>query len=121
MVKTNWATDSNAQQISRLNEHILVADKIRKAGQNAHQGNGLLRNKLLNLSRDDGSGATALSPSLNLGVIALADRSASLPVQNDRAFQSAPSLLATKSSPLKDPQHGSRALANLAALGGSTL
>ncbi len=28
--------------ISRLNEHILVADRIRKVGYNMCQGNGLL-------------------------------------------------------------------------------
>jgi hypothetical protein len=88
-------------QISKLNEHILVANRIQKADRNAHQGNSLLQNKLLNPSGGDDT--TTLSPSLNLGGIALADQSASLLVQNDSALQSTMSLLAPKSSPLKDP------------------
>jgi hypothetical protein len=119
MVKTNWASDLNAQQISRLNEHILVVDSIWKAGWNTPQGNGLLQNKLLNLSGDDG--ASALFPSLNLRGLALADWFASLLAQNDRAFWSMTSLLAPKSLPLKDPQYGSSALADSAALGRSAL
>jgi hypothetical protein len=34
MVKTILALDLEAQQISQLNEHILVADRIWKVGQN---------------------------------------------------------------------------------------
>jgi hypothetical protein len=64
MVKTNWVTNLDAQQISRLNERILVADRIWKAGHNARQSNGLLHNKLLNLS--GGGSTTALPPSLSL-------------------------------------------------------
>ncbi|CAM6026179.1 unnamed protein product [Sphagnum balticum] len=37
MVKTNWVTNLDAQQISRLKEHILVADRIWKAGHNVRQ------------------------------------------------------------------------------------
>jgi hypothetical protein len=42
MEKMSWAVDLEAQQIFKLNEHLLVADKIRKAGRNARQGNKLL-------------------------------------------------------------------------------
>jgi hypothetical protein len=35
MVKTILALDLKAQHISQLNEHILVVDRIRKAGRNA--------------------------------------------------------------------------------------
>jgi len=36
----SWAVDLEALQISKLNEHLLVADRIRKAGHNARQSNG---------------------------------------------------------------------------------
>jgi hypothetical protein len=36
----SWAVDLEAQQISRLNEHFLVVDKIRKVGHSVRQGNG---------------------------------------------------------------------------------
>ncbi len=42
MVKMNWALDLEAQQISRLNDHFLIVDRIRRAGRSAHQGNGWL-------------------------------------------------------------------------------
>jgi len=50
MVKMSLSVDLEAQQISRLNEHFLVADRIRKARRNARQGKGWLGNKLLNAS-----------------------------------------------------------------------
>jgi hypothetical protein len=49
----SWAVDLEAQQISKLNEHLLVADKIRKVGRSARQGNGWLGNKLLNPNSDN--------------------------------------------------------------------
>jgi hypothetical protein len=58
MEKMSWAADLEAQQISKLNEHLLVVDKIWKGGRNARQGNGWLKNKLLNPS---GDGTTAPS------------------------------------------------------------
>jgi hypothetical protein len=58
MEKMSWAADLEALQISKLNEHLLVANKIRKAGRNARQGNGWLGNKLLN---PNGDGTPVLS------------------------------------------------------------
>jgi len=63
MVKMSWSMDLNAQQISRLNEHILVANEIQKASHNSHQSIGLLRNKLLNPSGDGNT--TAPPPPIN--------------------------------------------------------
>jgi hypothetical protein len=45
MVNTILASDLEAQQISWLNEHILVADRIRKAGRS------VLMSKLVKHSR----------------------------------------------------------------------
>ncbi len=101
MVKTNWVTDLDAQQISRLNEHILVADRIQKVGRNACQGNGLLLNKLLKLSGD--GGATTFPPSLSLEGSALADQSTSLLAQNNRDSRSVASPVTPISFLLKDP------------------
>jgi hypothetical protein len=52
MEKMNWAAGLEAQQISKLNDHLLVADRIRNVGRNARQGNGWLSNKLLNPNGD---------------------------------------------------------------------
>jgi hypothetical protein len=59
----SWAIDLEAQQIFKLNEHLLVANRIRKAGRSACQGNDWLRNKLLNPSGDDN-----LAPSLPISL-----------------------------------------------------
>jgi hypothetical protein len=119
MVKMNRVTNLNAQQISRLNEHILVANKIQKAGHNMHQGNGLLRNKLLNPS--GGGGATTLPPLLNLEGFVFANRFASMLAQNDHDSRSVVSPLTPKSPLLKDPQHGNGTPIDSAALGRSAL
>jgi hypothetical protein len=63
MVKMSWAIDLETQQIFRLNEHLLVVDRIRKVGSNVCQGNGWLRNKLLNPS---GGGTPVLPPPISL-------------------------------------------------------
>jgi hypothetical protein len=52
MEKMSWAAGLETQQIFKLNEHLLVADRIRNAGRNARQGNGWLSNKLLNPNGD---------------------------------------------------------------------
>jgi hypothetical protein len=168
MVKTILASDLEAQQISRLNEHILVADRIRKASWSAPmsklvkhsrvskqpgetmmvnnsspinermkgkrttwnvsnsgtlasngQGSGLLRNKLL--IPNGSGGALVLSPSLNLGGLALIAWSASLLAQNDRVIRPMTSGLSTKSSFLKDLQHENNAPADSTTFGGFVL
>jgi hypothetical protein len=53
MVKMSWVVDLEAQQIFKLNEHFHVVDRIRKAWCSVRQGNGWLRNKLLNPSGGD--------------------------------------------------------------------
>jgi hypothetical protein len=107
MVKTNWAIDLNAQQISRLNEHIIMADRIRKVGHSAHQGNDLLRNKLLN--PNSGGGITTLTPSISLGGTVRVEQFVSMLVQNDRDSRSVASPLTPTNSTLKDPLHESGA------------
>jgi hypothetical protein len=62
MVKMSWVVDLEAQQISRLNEYLFVVDRIWKARRSARQGNGWLRNKLLNPS---GGGILVLPPPIN--------------------------------------------------------
>jgi hypothetical protein len=106
MVKTNWAIDLEAQHISRLNEHILMVDRIRKACLNVRQGNGLLPNKLFNLNGNSGS-VTTLLPLLSFGGLVFVDRFASLSAQNDRDFRPVAGPLSPKSLPLWDPQHRS--------------
>jgi hypothetical protein len=79
MVKMHWAIDLEAQQISRLNEHFLVADRIRKAGRSMRQGNSWLKNKLLNPSGGD---APVPSPLISSEGGALTKQSVGLQVQN---------------------------------------
>jgi hypothetical protein len=94
----SWAIDLEAQQIFKLNEHILVADRIRKVGRSACQGNDWLGNKLLN-PNDDGSPVPSL-PISSEGS-ALTKRSVGPQVQNDRVTQSKTCIPSLESPPLK--------------------
>jgi hypothetical protein len=49
------------QHIFKLNEYFLIVDRIQKAGRSARQGNGRLRNKLLN---SNGDGDASVPPPL---------------------------------------------------------
>ncbi len=106
MEKMSWAADLEAQQISKLNEHLLVADRIRKAGRNARQGNSWLRNKLLNPS-DDGTPAPSFLISSEESV--LTTQSVGPQVLNDRVTRSGTCIPSLESSSLKNPDFGSKA------------
>jgi hypothetical protein len=115
MVKMSWAIDLEAQQISRLNEHFLVVDRIRKAGRCVCQGNGWLRNKLLNPS--SGS-ASVPAPSTNSEGSAPTKRFVRPQVQNDRDIRSKTCIPSPERPPLKNPDHGNKMSAVLVVLGG---
>jgi hypothetical protein len=83
------------------------------------QGSNLLRNKLQN--PNDGDDVSVLSPSFSFGGLALAAQSASLLVQNDHVVRPVANGLSTKSSSLKDFQHGNNALVDSTTFGGFML
>ncbi len=112
----SWAADLEAQQISKLNEHLLVADRIRKAGRSARQGNGWLKNKLLNLS-DEGTPTPLFSISSEES--ALTTRSVGSQAPNDRVTRSRTFIPSLESPSLKNPDSGSIAPAVLVTIRGS--
>jgi hypothetical protein len=116
MVKMNKAVDLEAQQISKLNEHLHVANKIWKAGRNACQGNGWLRNKLLN---PNGDGTLIPPPPISSKGSVLTKRFIGPQVHNDRISQSGMCIPSLESPPLKNPDYGSKAPTVLATLRGS--
>jgi hypothetical protein len=116
MEKMSWAVDLEAQQISKLNEHLLVAGRIRNARRNARQGNGWLKNKLLNLSHD---GTPAPSFPINLEESALTTRFVGPQAPNDRVTRSGTCIPSLESSSLKNPDSGSKAPAVLVTIRGS--
>jgi hypothetical protein len=105
MEKMSWAAGLETQQISKLNEHLLVADRIRNAGRNARQGNGWLSNKLLN---PNGDGTPILPLPISSEGSALTKRSVGPQVQNDRVTRSRTCIPSVESPPLKNPDHGSK-------------
>jgi hypothetical protein len=113
----SWAAGLETQQISKLNEHLLVADRIRNAGRNACHGNSWLSNKLLNLN---GDGTPVLPLPISLEGSALTKRSVAPQVQNDCVTRSGTCIPSVESLSLKNPDHGSKAPAVLATLRGST-
>jgi hypothetical protein len=116
MLKMIWVVDLKAQQIFRLNEHLLVADRIRKARRNARQGNDWLRNKLLNPS----SGSIlVLPPLISSEGNALTKQSIGPQVQNDCDIRSKTCIPSPENPPPKNPDHGSKTLALLAIFGRS--
>jgi len=117
MEEMSWAANLEAQQISKLDEHLLVADRIRKAGHNARQGNGWLGNKLMTPT-DDGTQVLPL-PISSKGST-LTKRSVDSQVQNDHVAQFGTCIPSVESSPLKNLDHGSKAPAVLVTLKGST-
>ncbi len=116
MEKMSWAANLEAQQISKLNEHILVADRIRKAGRSARQGNGWLKNKLLNPS-DDGTPAPSFSISSEES--ALTTRFVGPQAPNDRVTRSGTCIPSLEISSLKNPDSRSKAPAVLVTIRGS--
>jgi hypothetical protein len=117
MEKMSWAAGLDTQQISKLNEHLLVVDRIRNAGHNTHQGNGWLSNKLLN---PNGDGTPVLPLPINSEGSALTKQFVAPQVQNDRVTRSGTGIPSVESLPLKNPNHGSKAPAVLATFRGST-
>jgi hypothetical protein len=99
----SWAADLEAQQISKLNEHLLVADRIRKAGRSARQGNDWLKNKLLNLSND---GIPAPSFPISSEESALTTRSVGSQAPNDHVTRSGTCIPSLESPSLKNPDSG---------------
>ncbi len=79
------------------------------------QGNGWLRNKLLNPSNGN---APVLSPLINSKGSILTKRSVGLQVQNDHDTRSNMYIPSLENSPPKNPDHRSKVLAVLVALGG---
>lgn len=116
-VKMSWAVDLEAQQISRLKEHFIVTNKIRKVGSSACQGNGWLRNKLLN---PNGNGNPVLPPPISSKGSALTKQSVGLQVQNTRDTRFGICIPSPESSSPKNLNHKNKAPTILAALGGST-
>ncbi len=112
-----WVVDLEAQQISRLNEHFLIVDRIRKARRSARQGNDWLRNKMLNPSGDD---TPVPPPSINSEGGTLTKQFVGPQVQNERDTQYEMGIPSPESSPLQNPDHGSKAPTVLVTLGGST-
>jgi len=117
MEKMSWAAGLETQQICKLNEHLLVADRIRNAGRNTRQGNGWLSNKLLNPNSD---GTPVLPLPISSEGSALTKRSVAPQVQNDRVTRSGTGIPSVESLPLKNPNHGSKAPTVLVTLRGST-
>ncbi len=72
MEKMSWVAGLETQQISKLNKHLLVADRIWNVGRNARQGNDWLSNKLLN---PHGDGTPVLPLPINSKGSALTKRS----------------------------------------------
>jgi len=116
MEKMSWAADLEAQQISKLDEHLLVADRIRKAGCNARQGNGWLGNKLMTPT---GDGTQVLPLPISSKGSTLTKRSVDSQVQNDHISRFGTCIPSVESSPLKNPDHGSKAPSVLVTLKGS--
>ncbi len=116
MEKMSWAADLEAQQISKLNEHLLVADRIRKARCSVRQGNGWLKNKLLNPSND-----STLAPSFPISSKenALTTRSVDSQALNDHVTRSGTCIPSLESPSLQNPDSGSIAPAVLVTLRGS--
>jgi hypothetical protein len=116
MVKMSWAVDLEAQQIYGLNEHFLVGDRIRKAGRSTHQGNGWLKNKLLNPN-----GGNIPTPPLPISSErnVLTKQSVGPHVQNDRDTRFRTCIPSPESPPPKNPDHGSKVPVVLATLKGS--
>ncbi len=112
----SWAANLEAQHISKLNEHLLIADRIRKAGRSARQGNSWLKNKLLNPS-DDGTPAP-LSP-INSEESALTTRSVGSQAPNDHVTRSRTCIPSLESLSMKNPDFGSIALKVLVTIRGS--
>jgi hypothetical protein len=73
MVKMTKSLDLEMHQTTKLNEYLLVVDRIRKARHNARQGNSKLCRKLLNFN--DGSGAPPFSTSKSFRSTDLANNS----------------------------------------------
>lgn len=117
MEKMSWAAGLETQQIFKLNEHFLVADRIRNTGRNARQANGWLSNKLLN---PNGDGTPVLPLPISSKGSALTKRSLAPQVQNDHVTRSGTSIPSVESLPLKNLDHGSKAPAVLATFRGST-
>jgi len=117
MEKMSWVASLKTQQMFKLNEHLLVADRIRNAGRNARQGNGWLSNKLLN---PNGDGTPVLPLLISSEGSALTKRSVAPQVQNDRVTRSGTGIPSVESLPLKNPDHGSKTPAVLVTLRGST-
>jgi len=117
MEKNSWAAGLETQQISKLNEHLLVADRIQNVGRNARQGNGWLNNKLLNPNSD---GTPVLPLPISLEGSTLTKQFVAPQVQNDRVTRSGTGIPSVESLPLKNPDHGSKTLAVLVTLRGST-
>jgi len=115
MEKMSWAADLKAQQISKLNEHLLIVDRIRKVGRNVRQGNGWLGNKLLN---SNGDGTPVLPLPISSEGSTLTKQSVDLQVQNDHIIRSGTCIPSMESSPLKNPDHGSKAPMVLVTLRG---
>jgi len=65
MVKMKISSDSEYQQISKLNEFFLIIDKIRKAGCDEQQGISKFRSSKLNPSSGDYAPAPPLTSSEN--------------------------------------------------------
>ncbi len=110
----SWVVDLEAQQISRLNEHLLVADRIQKVGRNARQGNGWLKNKLLN---PNGRSIPVLPPLISSEGSALTKQSVRPQVQNDYDTQSGTCIPSSESPPPKNLDHESETPTILATFG----
>jgi hypothetical protein len=117
MEKMSWAANLKAQQIFKLNEHLLVANRIRKAGRSARQGNDWLKNKLLNPSDDS---TPAPSFPISSKESALTTRSIGSQAPNDRVTRSGTCISSLKSPSLKNPDSGSIAPEVLVTIKGST-
>jgi hypothetical protein len=78
------------------------------------RSNGLLRNKLLNPNGDGGT--SIFTPLFSVEGLTLDVRFASLLAQNNPIIRPVANGLSTKSSSLKDLQHGNNALANSTTL-----
>ncbi len=112
----SWAADLEAQQISKLNEHLFVVDRIRKVGRSARQNNGWLKNKLLNPSNN---GILAPSFPISSEESALTTRPVGSQAPKDHVIRSGTCIPPLESPSLKNPDSGGIAPAVLVTLRGS--
>ncbi len=87
MVKMNIQSEPENLQISKLNEFLLVADRIRKAGHSARRG----FNKFKCKPNPNGDGAQLFAPTSTEGT-SFTNGSFAPPVQSSHVFPIAPSV-----------------------------